>query len=234
MTNGVSIIIPTYDTPEYLDECVNSIKKQKIDFEVEILIGIDGCENTLDYVKEHNQNFKDTNIFYFKKNVGPFIIKNNLINETKYEYILFFDSDDIMNRNMLKSFYDSISNYDIVNFNFCDFRTDIRNCVFFRQYAFGVFGIKKSVFNSFVGFQSWRCSADTEFKLRTDFSGVKRYVKNGISFFRRLHTKNLTVKSETNNKSEIRKGYKSIINDKMKSNKWENPEIILSEFEKIN
>jgi glycosyltransferase involved in cell wall biosynthesis len=41
MKKGVSIIIPTYQVSGYLYECINSIVSQNVDFNYEILIGVD-------------------------------------------------------------------------------------------------------------------------------------------------------------------------------------------------
>ena len=48
----VSVIIPTFNNVEYIDECINSIMESSKNFSVEILVGIDGCQKTLDYVKQ--------------------------------------------------------------------------------------------------------------------------------------------------------------------------------------
>ena len=43
MTPNFSVIITTYDVPELLLECLESFDKFQ---NIEILVGIDGCENT--------------------------------------------------------------------------------------------------------------------------------------------------------------------------------------------
>ena len=108
MTNGISIIIPTHKVPEYLKECVESIQSQNVNFGVEIIVGIDNCEETLKHIQENKVFYQDIKVFQFNENVGPYIIKNNLINETMFEYVLFFDSDDFMIDGMLNNFYENI------------------------------------------------------------------------------------------------------------------------------
>ena len=44
---GISVIIPTFDNIEYIDETLDSIYKSGKNFDYEILIGIDGCNKSL-------------------------------------------------------------------------------------------------------------------------------------------------------------------------------------------
>jgi glycosyltransferase involved in cell wall biosynthesis len=228
---GVSIIIPTYDGVEYIEECVNSIKNQKIDFNFEILIGVDNCKETLKYIEDNKDFYKDIRLFYFRENVGPFIIKNTLIDLTKYDNILFFDSDDIMVDNMLINFYQEVKKVDLVRFNYLNLRKNLEHSN--PLTAWGVFGVKKSVFDKFVCFEPWKCAADSEFIERVSFHKISSTTVQGVSFYRRLHDKNLTIKSETNMKSELRKGYKNQIDKKIWSGDWSNPKKVVAQFRKI-
>ena len=47
----VSICIPTFNNTKYLKDCLDSVYLSGENFEYEVLIGIDGCENTLEYIK---------------------------------------------------------------------------------------------------------------------------------------------------------------------------------------
>ena len=232
--NGVSIIIPTKGVPVFLDECVNSILKNNIDFPFEILIGIDSCHETVYHIEKDKIFYKKTKIFYFDSHVGPYVIKNSLVGIANYEYILFFDSDDIMTENMLNNFYLRIKEFDIVRFNCRGFTDDITKLHKPIDLGIGVFGIKKTIFNSLVGFQEWICAADTEFYERSNRKNLKVSIVDDISFFRRLHGNNLTLKKETKHGSEIRKEYVKIIEEKILNNVWDNPIKSIFSFSVVN
>lgn len=231
----VSIIIPTYNTPEYLKDCINSIRNQKVNFKYEILLGVDNCKETLKKIKSDETFYKGIRLFYLKNNVGPFIIRNTLTNVAKSENILFFDSDDIMSENMLNNFYQEIDKVDFVKFNYLNFSKKIENILHGSKLMDdSVIGIKKSVIDKMIGFQPWVCGADSEFLERLLFNGFNFKRIDGVSFYRRIHEKNLTIKKDTNFKSEIRKQYIKIIEQNKSKKDWPNPESrITEEYTKI-
>ena len=60
---SVSVIIPTYDSVDFFDELFKSIENRKYNKSIEIMIGIDNCFKTLDYV--FSKNFPPNYNFYF-------------------------------------------------------------------------------------------------------------------------------------------------------------------------
>jgi glycosyltransferase involved in cell wall biosynthesis len=60
---NLSVIIPTYKNVNFLPELFNSIIRNDYNGEFEVLVGIDNCNETLNYVYENEfpLNFK----FYF-------------------------------------------------------------------------------------------------------------------------------------------------------------------------
>jgi len=233
MVEGISVIISTKDTPKYLDECITSILSQKNDFNIEVILGIDNCEKTLNHII-NNELYSNIDVYYFYENVGPYVVKNNLIDLVKNENVLFFDSDDIMIEGMLSNFKKTIKECDYVMFNLLNFINDDITITTNNEIAKGVIGIKKSVFNKFIGYESWMCNADEEFIERMDYNGVSKKIISTTSFYRRRHDLNLTIKSSTNLKSNLRKDYREILNKKRKTKNWTNPTKVIKEFRKIN
>ena len=232
--NGVSIIIPTKGVPVFLDECVNSILKNNIDFPFEILIGIDSCHETIYHIEKDKIFYKKTKIFYFDSHVGPYVIKNSLVGIANYEYILFFDSDDIMTENMLNNFYNEIDHVDFVRFNYLNFSKNINNLLNENLKSDTIIGTKKTILDKIVGFQPWFCGADSELYERLVFNKMTEKTIDGLSFYRRIHDKNLTIRKETSNRSEIRKKYLDILKENKTKNIWTNPEKrVTEEYRKI-
>lgn len=92
----ISIIIPTYNRAELLENSVLSAIRQTYK-ETEILIVDDGStDNTQDVVKKIQTKFPQKTIRYIKQeqNQGPAVARNTGITESLGEYIAFLDSDD--------------------------------------------------------------------------------------------------------------------------------------------
>lgn len=92
MKAKVSIIIPTLENFEILKTCVNSIKKHTKHSEYEILIADTGsCEKTIQLIETE---LCDKNIHLHKFDYYHFgQINNQMIQYTKYPYILFCNND---------------------------------------------------------------------------------------------------------------------------------------------
>jgi glycosyltransferase involved in cell wall biosynthesis len=214
----ISLVVPTFDNVEYLDDFITSVIQSKKTFDIEVLIGIDNCEKTKEYVIRNFKFFDPCFKFYFfDKNVGPYLIRNSLSKLASSEKILFVDSDDILHTNLIGDVINSLNTYDIIRFKFYNF-TQKNEIEIFKQeninpfLSIGQFGIKKQLLLNFKGFEPWVCSADSEFKMREELNNVNTLLINTILYYRRRHEKSLTKKKETNFDSQIRKNYKSIIN----------------------
>ena len=209
-TTDLSIIIPTYGTPEFLTECINSVLKSIKNSPCRILIGIDGCQLTLNHIK--NKTFDDRVKFYFfDKNVGPYIIKNSLTLISNSNYILFFDSDDIMKDELIQDVINNKLKYDLIKPMYQDFKLNLKNINYnitkTSTYGEGVFAIKKDLFINMNGFEGWRCAADSELMNRLYKNKVKLIHTKHIGFYRRIHQDSLTQHPETGLKSNLRREY---------------------------
>ena len=70
--DGVSIIISAYKASEFIEECLDSILGQSTSIRYEVILGVDGCKDTLDKIKSILYKYRSLNIklYYSKKNVG--------------------------------------------------------------------------------------------------------------------------------------------------------------------
>lgn len=213
----LSIIIPTFKNTEFLIECIDSIIASIKDLNCEILIGIDGCEITKEFVKDKKFDER-VNFFFFRNNVGPYIVKNSLSTITKSDYILFFDSDDIMTDNLIQDCVRFMKTHKLIkpmylNFNDNSSNIDI-NITKTNTYGEGVFAIDKKTFLTMNGFEGWRCAADSDLMSRLYKNNVKLMTTKTIGFYRRVHKNSLTQHPETSLSSSIRAKYSSISRNK--------------------
>jgi len=77
---GVSVIIPTFDNIEFIDETLTSIYNSGKDFEYEILIGIDGCNKSLKYLKDKSYPLNILNFYYNRQYRLKFHIQDLYLN----------------------------------------------------------------------------------------------------------------------------------------------------------
>ena len=209
----ISVIIPAYKAAKYIHHCLDSIQG------AEILVGVDGnCQETIDSLKGCNAK-----VFCFTENVGPFVIKNTLIDQASNEHVLFFDADDVLVEGIIERIDERLAEIHYLKLNYINFYNKPTTRGHMMNDA--VIAIKRSVFNSINGFYPWRCAADTELSYRLQHNHLKYKVLDGLAYHRRLHGNNLTMAKETGHKSPIRQGYTSYINKQIRLNTWPNPDV---------
>ena len=97
----ISVIVPVYNVEEYLEECLESIQHQTYtDIEV-ILVNdgsTDGSKDICERYCQKDSRFKLIN----QKNQGQSVARNRGVKESIGQYIMFVDSDDVINTNVLE------------------------------------------------------------------------------------------------------------------------------------
>ena len=116
----ISIIVPIYNSSEYIQRCIDSILSQTLtNFEL-ILINDGSTDNSIDVLKEYES--KDSRIIVInKKNEGVSIARNTGIEMAKGEYIMFCDSDDYVHPQWCELLVDAIEK-NIDSFVVCSYR----------------------------------------------------------------------------------------------------------------
>jgi|688.fasta_scaffold38875_7 glycosyltransferase involved in cell wall biosynthesis len=202
--NTISIIIPTYNNIEYLDESLNSIINSGKNHNIEILVGIDGCQKTLDYVKQKTYP-EFVKFHYFNSNNGPYDIKNTLTKISNSEKIIFFDSDDIMTDTTIDEVVVNLGRYDLVRLKYKEIRDNKTSDK--TNFHEGAIGINKNIFLSMNGFEPWMCAADSDFLGRLYKKKPRIYHTKNLSMYYRRHNTSLTLKKETGMASPLRATY---------------------------
>ena len=115
----VSVIVPIYNVEKYLDKCIKSIQKQTYQ-NLEIILVDDGspdqCGKLCDQYAEQDQRIR----VLHKKNGGLSDARNAGVGVSKGKYILFVDSDDFIDCELIKKTVESAELYqsDIVLFDY--------------------------------------------------------------------------------------------------------------------
>lgn len=149
----------TYDSSKWVRQTIESILCSSFtDFE---LLISDDCstDNTWDIVKEYS----DVRIRSWRNenNIGEYPNRNKVLNESKGQYILFVDGDDILYRDSLNN-YASLINYfpevpaiwgvypvyfDFVVFPYLFTALELSSLNFLSTYPITVVGFAESLFN---------------------------------------------------------------------------------------
>lgn len=209
----VSIIIAAYKVQDYIEQCLDSIEKQTyfVNNKFEILVGVDGCYNTLFKLLSIKDKYRNLRVFMMKDNKGTYVTTNTLLDLISHENIIRFDADDVMKSSMVNKIMNNSYNYDVVRFGFDDFTTDIKNCGrsnYMR--ALGAIFYKKSVIEKAGGYKDWKCSADYEFLKRIQLN-VKIKEINEPLFYRRDHPNSLSNRSDTGLSTTLRRDYNKTV-----------------------
>jgi glycosyltransferase involved in cell wall biosynthesis len=202
---NLSIIIPTFNNIQYIDECINSIIESSQNYNVEILVGIDSCEKTLNHIK--NKTYPDfIKFYYFKENVGPYIIKNSLTQISNSDKLLFFDSDDIITKPTIGDVINNLKTHNLVRLKYQTYVDGKINNVK-HNFGEGVIGINKDLFLKMNGYEPWRVAADSDLMGRIYKIKPKIYHTQNIAFYYRQHPTSLTKRPDTGMGSQLRLSY---------------------------
>ena len=106
-----SIIIPVYNTQKYIQRCLESVFNQTYE-NYEVIVVNDG---STDNSEEEIKSYK--NIKYIKqKNKGLSSARNIGVKKATGDYIIFLDSDDSIESNLLEELNNKINNEDVVRY----------------------------------------------------------------------------------------------------------------------
>lgn len=105
----ISIIIPVYNVEKYVGRCISSIMNQTYTNGVECIIIDDSTpDKSMAIVEEMVVNYTGSIIFrliFNEQNQGIAAVRNIGLKAAKGDYILYFDSDDYCEPDMLEKMY---------------------------------------------------------------------------------------------------------------------------------
>lgn len=120
----VSVVIPVYNSEEYIEECIKSIREQdypNLDNIQIILINDGSTDNSLGICKKVQLTMPELNIEIITgENQGVSAARNKGIKASKGKYIMFLDSDDFISRNaiskLVEFFDENYEEIDVVSY----------------------------------------------------------------------------------------------------------------------
>lgn len=107
----ISVIIPVYNVEKYLEKCIQSVINQTIK-NLEIILVDDGSTDLSGKIcDEYSKKDKRIKVIH-KENGGLSDARNAGLNIESGEYIVFVDSDDYIEYNMIENLYKCIKKYN--------------------------------------------------------------------------------------------------------------------------
>ena len=112
----VSVIVPVYNSCEYIGSTLDSIINQ--DFSSFELIVIDdgSTDNSLEIIKEKLSKSTISYEIIHQKNAGVSCARNVGIEKASGEYLVFVDSDDYITGNHLSELYNGETDFSLIQF----------------------------------------------------------------------------------------------------------------------
>jgi len=114
MKSIVSIILPVFNTEEFIEDSLTSILKQSYE-NLEIIIidngSYDSSPKILDKLKERDERVK---LYRLENNQGPGYARNLGVQKATGYYLYFMDSDDYLPRETIKILMNNIGDYPLI------------------------------------------------------------------------------------------------------------------------
>lgn len=103
----ISVIIPIYNSEDYLKECLISVKNQRYT-NLEIILIDDGSTDGSQRICQEVISCDGRFCLYVQKNCGVGTARNNGLKYSHGEYFTFVDSDDVIDEHYIENLYNAI------------------------------------------------------------------------------------------------------------------------------
>ncbi len=124
----VSIIIPVYNTAEYLPQCLDSAINQTMK-DIEIIVVDDAStDNSLQIIRHYESLDERIKVIAFAENQGNGFGRNEAMRQATGTYLMFLDSDDWLDENAVDIVYRKAMTqaFDVVMYGYLSHHTDSR------------------------------------------------------------------------------------------------------------
>lgn len=106
----ISIIVPVYNVSKYLKKCIDSLVAQTYK-NIEIILVDDGSTDNSGIICDYYSNKYENILSFHKQNTGLGLTRNFGLKKANGQYVMFVDSDDYVNKNMISYLYKYLCKY---------------------------------------------------------------------------------------------------------------------------
>lgn len=110
-----SFIVPVYNTEKYLKKCLDSLVKQTYkDFEI-IIVNDGSTDDSYKIIDNYNNKYNFIKVIT-QKNKGLSEARNSGVRKSAGDYLIFIDSDDYVEKDLLKNIDKKIGDVDVLRY----------------------------------------------------------------------------------------------------------------------
>lgn len=132
-----SFIVPVYNTSKYLKRCLDSILKQSFkDYEI-IIVNDGSTDDSFKIISKYEKKNDNVKVIT-QKNQGLSMARNNGVKKATGEYLIFIDSDDYVEKNLLKEIDKEIDGVEVLRYQVVTEDEDGNNKKEFKEEPFDV------------------------------------------------------------------------------------------------
>lgn len=138
---SVSVVIPVYNSEEYLRKCLDEVVKQSINkSKLEVILIDDGStDSSPEICDEYAEKYSYINVFHIE-NGGVSNARNIGIEKSNGKYIMFLDSDDWLHRKSIQRIVDFFDKHydeiDIMTYTEMIYKNGVIKPVYHFRYKF--------------------------------------------------------------------------------------------------
>ena len=199
----VSVIVPVYNSQEYIEKCVCSILNQTYK-NIELILINDGSKDNSQKILEKLEKQCSIIKVINKENQGVAKTRNLGIEKATGEYIMFIDNDDYIEENYIEKYINEIGDNDILLGGYK--RINIENKILFKK------TLKDTEWSKFIIVAPWAKLFKRKFLISNKIEFLTTPIGEDVYFSLLLYSKNPKVKIFTYN------GYYWFYNSKSVSN----------------
>lgn len=113
----IGVVVPIYNTEKWLGECIKSLVSQTKEFSEIVLVDDGSTDGSLAICEKYRSRYPNIKV-YHQENGKQGRARNNGIAHISSEYLLFVDSDDLLNPNAVETLSNIITKrkYDAIYF----------------------------------------------------------------------------------------------------------------------
>jgi glycosyltransferase involved in cell wall biosynthesis len=206
----VAVIIAAYQAAPFIAECVASWRAVTLprDVTVELRIGVDGCEDTARALDVLGVPYAWSTV-----NVGPYVIRNSLIESAPADAFAIFDADDRVLPRYLRDLVPILGKGIAAGGRYTIDEAGKRIDARVKAHVNGVCLISATAWRRVGPFLPWRIAADAEWHKRAKRLGVRKQTVRSPVYERRKWPGALTQQEATGFGSAARASAKAAIRE---------------------
>ena len=114
---ALSVIIPMYNTAEYIVSCITDLLSQEVDGLEVIVVNDCSTDNGMELCRERFAGNENVRLIDQPRNMGPGVARNTGIRVARGRYVTFVDSDDAVRPGAYKAMLDAAvkANADVLH-----------------------------------------------------------------------------------------------------------------------